>query len=280
MSAPLTGFSHDGLDYEVHDWGPLDGRGMIALHGFPQTGLCWEAVAAKLAEGGVRVLGPDQRGYSPGAQPADVSAYTLDKLAGDVLALADSAGWDRFDLLGHDWGGGIAWYLASRHADRVRTLSIASTPHSQALLESFRGKQALRAWYILLFQLPWLPETLLGARGGWLATRWFGTSRAADPAAMGRLLSDRSTARGALNWYRAMRVKGVTGPGRVPVPTLYVWSDQDVALGRWPAERTRDFVDGDYTFVELNGVSHWIPEERPAELADAILAHLDRHPVQ
>jgi pimeloyl-ACP methyl ester carboxylesterase len=106
----------------------------------------------------------------------------------------------------------------------------------------------------------------------------FAASGAEDAAAMGRLLSDRTTATGAVNWYRTMRVKGAPGAGRVRVPSLYVWSDGDAALGRQAAERTRDFVDGDYTFVELTGASHWIPDERPDELAAAVLAQLERHP--
>lgn len=279
MTQPVTGFEHDGLRFDVLDWGPPDGRELIALHGFPQTATSWERVAARLADADVRVLAPDQRGYSPGARPTDVSAYTMDKLAGDVLALADRAGWDRFDVLGHDWGGAVAWYLGSRHADRVRTISVASTPHPRALWEAFRGPQALRSWYMLMFQLPWLPETLLGAGGGTLTARAMRASGAEDPELMGRLLSDRRTATGALNWYRTMRLKDAPGPGRVSVPSLYVWSDGDTALGRQAAERTRDFVDGDYTFVELAGVSHWIPDERPDDLAKAVLAHLAAHPV-
>lgn len=278
MTSPLTTFGHDGLRFDVLDWGPPDGRELVALHGFPQTALSWERVAPRLVDGGVRVLAPDQRGYSPGARPRDVRAYTMDRLAGDVLALADAAGWERFDVLGHDWGGAVAWYLASRHADRVRTVSVASTPHPRALLEAFKGAQALRSWYMLMFQLPWLPESLLGAGQGRGAARFFGRSGAEDPSAMGRLLADRTTARGALNWYRAMRLKNAPGAGRVSIPSLYVWSDHDVALGRQAAERTRDFVDGDYTFVELAGASHWIPDERPDELAAAVLAHLAAHP--
>lgn len=278
MEAPVTGFEHDGLSFDVLEWGPPEGRELIALHGFPQTAQSWERVAARLSAGGVRVLAPDQRGYSTGARPAAVTAYTLDRLAGDVLALADRAGWDRFDVLGHDWGGGVAWYLGSRHADRVRTVSVASTPHPLSLWRAFRGPQALRSWYVLLFQLPWLPEALLGAGGGKLAARLCAASGAEDPEAMGRLLTDRRTATGALNWYRTLRLGNSPTAGRVSVPSLYVWSDGDVALGRDAAEHTRDHVDGAYTFVELAGVSHWIPDERPVELAEAVLAMLGRHP--
>lgn len=276
MSTALTSYSHDGLVFDVHSWGPPDGRPLIALHGFPQTATSWAAVADRLAEKGVRVLAPNQRGYSPGARPQQIEAYRMDRLAGDVLAMADAAGVDRFDLVGHDWGGAVAWYLASRHDDRVRTVCVASTPHPRAFLRSLRGPQALKSWYMAMFQLPWLPETLLGARHGAVATRMFGSSGASDAQDMGRLLSDRRTATATINWYRAMRLRDAPSAGRVRIPTLYVWSTDDVALGRTAAELTGEYVEGEYTFRELPGVSHWIPDEAPDELAAAIAAHIDR----
>ena len=277
MTVPVTSYGNDGLTFRVHDWGPLDGRPVIALHGFPQTSASWAAVATRLGSAGLRVLAPDQRGYSPGARPSAVAAYRIDRLAGDVLALADAAGLDRFDVLGHDWGGAVAWHLAARYPERIQTLTVASTPHPRALREALRGPQALRSWYMLLFQLPWLPETVLGSP---LGGRWIASSGAADPAELSRLFTDRSATTGALNWYRAMRVKDAPSTGRISVPTLYVWSDGDVALGRQAAELTASYVEGDYQFVELAGISHWIPEEEPEALAAAVLAHLERHPVQ
>jgi pimeloyl-ACP methyl ester carboxylesterase len=276
MSTPLTSYRNDGLTFDVHDWGPANGRPLIALHGFPQTASCWQPVAARLTKAGVRVLAPDQRGYSPGARPQQVDAYRSDRLAGDVLALADAAGWDRFDLVGHDWGGFVAWYLASRHADRISTVTVVSTPHPAAFARALRGPQALRSWYMAAFQIPWLPETLFGIRGGVVARWMFSRSGAQNPREMGKLLSDRATATGTVNWYRAMRQSGAPRAGRVDVPSLYVWSTGDVALGREAAERTRDYVTGDYTFLVLDGASHWVPEERPDELAQAILRHIDR----
>lgn len=275
MTVPLTSYGNDGFTFRVHDWGPLDGRPVIALHGFPQTSASWAPVASRLGSAGLRVLAPDQRGYSPGARPAAVSAYRIDRLAGDVLALADAAGLDRFDVLGHDWGGAVAWHLAARYPERIQTLTVASTPHPRALQEAFRGPQALRSWYMLVFQLPWLPETVLKTP---LGGQWLASSGAAEPKELAQLFTDRSAATGALNWYRAMRLKDAPGTGQVSVPTLYVWSDGDTALGRQPAERTAAYVTGDYQFLELAGVSHWIPDEEPEALATAVLTHLASHP--
>jgi pimeloyl-ACP methyl ester carboxylesterase len=270
----LRQFRHDGLLFDVTDSGPLDGSVIIALHGFPQLASSWAAVTPGLTDAGFRVLAFDQRGYSAGARPDNVDAYRLDRLADDVLALADAAGAATFDLLGHDWGGGVAWYLASRNPHRVRTLSVASTPHPRAMIAAMAGPQALRSWYMAVFQLPWLPEKLLGMRDGALAHRLLAGSGAPNPAAGVALLTDPPTARAAINWYRAVRLPVQPPPGRVSVPTLYVWSDEDPALGGRAALLTARWVDGPYRFEVLTGVSHWIPEERPDELARLVLGRI------
>ncbi len=277
MTDRLTTFDHDGLSFEVIDTGPLDGPVIIALHGFPQRGSCWDGATPLLVAAGYRVLAPDQRGYSPGARPGAIVAYRMDRLAGDVLALADAAGARSFHVLGHDWGGAVAWYLGSRHADRVRTLSVASTPHPRAMIAAMRGSQALRSYYMALFQIPKLPEFLLRVRDGALLRRWLGGSGLLDLDNAVKLLADPLTATGTINWYRSMRLRNAPGAGRVSIPTLYVWSDGDLALGRRAATGTADWVTGPYQFEILAGASHWIPDERPTELAQLVLDHLAAH---
>jgi len=269
----LSEFSHDGLWFDVVDSGPLDGPVIIALHGFPQRASSWAGVTPWLSDAGYRVLAFDQRGYSPRAQPPAVEDYRLDRLADDVLALADAVGSTTFHVLGHDWGGMVAWYLASRDPDRVLTVSVASTPHPRALIAALAGPQALRSWYMGVFQVPGLPERVFRARGGAVARRFLtasGASAAAVEAGVD-LLADPATARGALNWYRASRLPVQPPASRVRVPTLYVWSDEDAALGGQAALLTARWVTGPYRFEILTGVSHWIPEERPAELARLVL---------
>ena len=278
MDAPrLTRFTSEGWTFDVRDEGPREGPVVVALHGFPQTSASWSAVTPKLTAAGYRVLAPDQRGYSPGAQPRSISAYTLDHLCGDVLALADAAGVQQFHVLGHDWGAAVAWGLAATQPERVQTLSAVSVPHPAALLRALRGSQALRSWYMALFQLPVLPELLFRARRGVALRPLLRSAAHPDPDAALRLLADPATATGALNWYRALRRPGDLAVGPVVVPTLYVWSDRDVALGRRAAEDTALWVRGPYRFEVLHGASHWIPEEHPDELAALVLEHLREH---
>ena len=152
-------------------------------------------------------------------------------------------------------------------------------PHPAALRAALRGRQALRSWYIGLFQLPVLPELLLRAGGGAMTRRWLRAAGLRSVESSVRLLADPRTATGALNWYRAVRLPGQRGPGRIRVPVLYVWSDRDVALGRAAAEGAGHHVDGPYRFEVLEGASHWIPEERPERLAALVLEHLAAHPI-
>jgi pimeloyl-ACP methyl ester carboxylesterase len=279
VPGPLVTFTNDDLRFDVLDQGPETGEVIVALHGFPQLSSCWDAVTPTLTGAGYRVLAPDQRGYSPGARPAKAKDYRLDLLGGDVLALADAAGADRVHLLGHDWGAAVAWYLASRRADRVRSLSVVSTPHPRALIKALRGRQLLMSWYMPVLQLPWLPEVALRSRNAALTRRMLGRSglptvRQEETAA---LLAEPGAATATLNWYRAMRTRHAPGPGRVAVPTLYVWGDHDAALGRAAADHTAEWVTGPYRFEILKGASHWIPDERPNELANLVLAQVLRH---
>ncbi|MGL6235081.1 MAG: alpha/beta fold hydrolase [Segniliparus sp.] len=276
----LSSFTNDGLTFDVLDEGRLDGPVVIALHGFPQTSSSWSGVIPFLVAAGYRVLAPDQRGYSPGARPEGVKPYQLERLAEDVVALADQAGAERFDVISHDWGAGIAWRLAAARPDRVRTLVALSVPHPKAfLLAGLRGSQLLHSWYILVFQLPWLPERLW--QFSWARTRLvklLGAPESALPD-IESVLGDPDRAKAAINWYRALRLpsslRGI--PGRVHVPTLFVWSDADVAVTRKAAELCGEQVDGPYRFEVFEGVSHWIPDERPEEVAELVIAHLSGH---
>ena len=269
--ARVTSYERVGLAFDVIDEGPLDGPPVVLLHGFPQRATSWTKVTPLLAEAGFRTYAPNQRGYSPLARPRSRRAYKTTELVDDVVALID-----RIDtpvhLVGHDWGATIAWSVAARHPDRLTSLTAVSVGHPEAFKRALRTPdQARRSWYMGLFQLPFIPERLLS--GKWFVQKFLGGS-----GMTGQMLAtykaeivNEGALTGGLNWYRAIPFSLWKEIPDVILPTTLVWSDGDEALGRRMAELTEEHVDGPYEFIEFSGVSHWIAEERPADLAGAII---------
>lgn len=270
-------YLRDGLRFDVSQQGPADGQAVILLHGFPADNECWTTIATELAQAGYRTLAPNQRGYSPQARPAGRRNYVMNELVNDVLALADAAGVDTFHLVGHDWGASVAWHLAADHPDRVTTLTALSVPHPQALKQaSIRGLQLLYSWYMTLFRTPFLPERLLGVNRGRLL-RFMLTRNGLNAAAAHRYAQRAAHTEhitGPLNWYRALPLHTQRRLPPVTVPTLYVWSDQDGFITRTAANLCHRSVEAPYHFETLAGVSHWLPEQEPEQVAEMILKHL------
>jgi pimeloyl-ACP methyl ester carboxylesterase len=268
-------YSHDGLRFDVTDTGPLDGEVVVLLHGFPQTSASWAALSPLLHEAGYRTIAPDQRGYSAGARPRGRTAYRSSKLIGDVDALIRRLDAGPVHLVGHDWGAAVAWAYAARHPERLRSLAAISVAHPGAFMRSMLSSdQARRSWYFLAFQPPRLPERLLrqhGGRGDRLLAKT-GLNRA-ELDRLHETVLDTGALTGALNWYRAMPF---ARPGdlrlKVKVPTTLVWSDEDAAIGRKSCELSEQYVDAPYSFHELPGVSHWIPEQAPEPTAEILLS--------
>lgn len=265
--------------YDARVRGPEDGRPVLLLHGFPQNGRSWDGVAERLAAAGHRCIAPDQRGYSPGARPPAVEDYAMGPIAADTVGMLDVLGLDRVDVVGHDWGANVGWMLATWHPDRVRTLTAVSVPHPLAYGWAFRHdpEQQQKASYIALFRLPGgkAEEVLLADDARRLRRVMDGGGIA--PEAVEEYvaqLSQPGALTAALNWYRAMSAQQAAELGPVTVPTTYVWSTADVALARAGAERCGEHVCADYRFVELDGISHWIPEQAPDALTAAILERI------
>jgi len=267
-----------GLAFDALAAGPPTGELVVLLHGFPQTSACWSLLLETLAAAGYRAVAPDQRGYSPTARPTTIQAYRLPELVADVVAIADRLDAETFHLVGHDWGGVVAWRLAGQQPERVATLTAVSTPHPRAFARALvAGTQALRSAYIPVFRLPRLPELLLGAHRQWglrrllaqdgLGVEWVETYT--------RALARPGALSAALAWYRAATPFSLRAP-RVGVPTLYVWGSGDLALGPRAAVTTGRWVTGAYRFEVLAGAGHWLPEQHAGELSRLLLEHLGR----
>ena len=277
----------NGLTFDALASGPPDGRPVLLLHGFPQTSFSWHRQLAALGDAGYRALAFDQRGYSPGARPPAVGDYGIDALVSDALAVADELGMPRFDLVGHDWGAMLSWVLTGGHPDRVRTLSAVSVPHPRAFAAAFAGgdaDQQRRSSYIDVFRAEGgvAERTLLGVDedGAGLRTMFDASGLPSDTEEARQFVAamlQPGALTAALNWYRATDPAVLAGVGSITVPTLYVWSTEDIALGRVAAEATVDWVAAQYRFEVLAGVSHWIPEMAPDELNAVLLGHLAAH---
>jgi pimeloyl-ACP methyl ester carboxylesterase len=273
LSIPTEAGSFDAIAA-----GPEDGRPVLLLHGFPEAATEWEAQVAALGARGHRAVAPDQRGYSPDVRPEQASEYGIDDLVGDVVAIAGALGWHRFDLAGHDWGGAVAWWTADAHPDRLRSLTVVSTPHPAALSAAMKSDedQYLRTRYMTEWRQGRVTERRMLENDAKALRDMF--ERRVSPSKVDdyvRRLSEPGALTAALNWYRAGRPGGQIG--KISVPTLYIWSTEDVSFGSTAALDTENWVSGPYRFEMLEDITHWVPEEAPEAVTSLIAEHLDAH---
>lgn len=258
---------------------------VLLLHGFPQTAHTWRHQLEPLARAGYYAVAPNQRGYSAGARPAAVEAYATELLVGDALGMIASLGYERADVVGHDWGGQLSWLLAAHHPDRVRTLTVLSRPHPRAFLAALRDdpEQSTRSQHHRALQDPDSARLLLADDASRLRRSFTdqGVARV-DQDAYLEVLGEAAALDAAINWYRAPLRAGADqplAPGQTPavsVPTLYLWGDADATVGRAAAERTAEFVTGPYRFETLPGVGHFVTDQAGSRVTELLLEHLRR----
>ncbi len=281
--SPITFDTVDlpGCRLHLAEAGPADGPPVILLHGFPEFWFGWRHQIPALAAAGLHLLVPDQRGYNLSGKPAGLAPYHLDRLAADVLALADARGIGRFRLVGHDWGGLVAWWLASHHPERLERLAILDAPHPgivDAYVRRHPG-QWLRSWYVGFFQLPRLPEAYLLARGGaplrraLVRTSAPGTFDEAELARYARAWAQPGAMTAMLGWYRAlMRLPRRPAP-RVEAPTLVLWGRRDHALQPGLAEASLALCARG-RLLALPEAGHWLQHEASARVNAALAEFL------
>lgn len=262
------------LHYAEAGHGPL----VLLLHGFPDFWYGWRRQMPALAAANFRVVAPDLRGYDRSARPADVSQYRLALLVQDVIGLIEALGERSAALVGHDWGGIIAWYAAMHHPAFVERLVILNAPHPAAYRRELRklSSQPWRSAYAAFFQMPWIPEVALRAGRFALLRRVLGGGPARDPDDMERYLaafSGLSALKAALDYYRAAVRYPLPECLSTAVPTLVLWGERDPFLVPALADGLERWVER-VVVERLPHAGHWLHHDEPDRVNQRLIAFL------
>lgn len=275
-------FSHNGLTFNFLELGPRQGETIVLLHGFPASAESWQPVFSDLVAHGYHVLVLEQRGYSEQARPTKYRDYRLSLLVEDVRALLESVACKKAHIVGHDWGGVVAWAFTAKHPDLVISLTAISTPHPRALCASlWRSTQLYRARHMLFFQLPYLPEWFLCKNQGRnLKKALIHTGLSPKTAEKyANRMQDKERLTGALNWYRAlpMSLREARRIGKITRPTLYIYGGKDAYMSRKAALLSEKYLTSNSRIERIPSETHWSPEESPQLVAKTVLAFI-QHP--
>jgi len=257
----------NGIRLHVVQAGPQSGTPVVLLHGFPEFWYGWRLQIPALVEAGCRVIIPDQRGYNLSDKPEGVKTFSMDELVKDVIGLIDALGYEKVNLVGHDWGAAVAWVVANQHPERLHRMGILNVPHPEVMKRFLKRdlEQLRRSWYILFFQLPWLPEALMRAQD------WSAMIRALRDSGKTHTFTDEDIDKykeawsqpGALtamlNWYRAAARYQMPDmkDALIRVPTLMMWGMKDVALSHRLARPSMDYCE-EGNLILFPEATHWV----------------------
>lgn len=265
----------NGIKLHVVEAGPKSGVPVVLLHGFPEFWYGWRHQIPALVAAGCRVIVPDQRGYNLSDKPKGVKSYSVFTLVKDIIGLIDALGYEKVNLVGHDWGAVVAWALAILHPERLHRLSIMNVPHP-AVMKRFLQRdleQIRRSWYVFFFQLPWLPESGMRQdnwRGAQRALRGSGkvdTFTTDDVVKYKEAWSRPGAMTAMINWYRAIMRYQPPMPKdlRVKVRTLMMWGMKDFALSHRMARPSMDYVD-EGNLIFFPEATHWVQHDAAEEV--------------
>ena len=260
------------------------GDGIILLHGFPETSHMWIDLIPLLASEGYQVVAPDQRGYNPGSLPNKKLDYQLDKLCDDIFQLANKFDFERFHLVGHDWGSSVGWAMLTLQPNRILSWSALSVPHLKAFMHAYKTNknQQKKSRYVGFFKLPFLPEYYFAFNNhSKLKSLWHFSSEEQIDEYL-QAFSKKGVLKSSLNWYRANLGRTSSGSikniGEVHTPTLLIWGNRDSAIGRAGVEANAKYMKGPYTFIELD-VGHWLIQESFQKVSEAIIDHIKKYSI-
>lgn len=268
----------NGIRLHVVIAGPEDGTPVILLHGFPEFWYAWRNQIDALADAGFRLYMPDQRGYNLSDKPRAITDYSLDVLADDIIGLLDHIGVEKGFVVGHDWGGGAAWWLANRTPERIAKLTVLNIPHHAAFSRALRNdeEQRRRSRYMAYFQLPIIPEISVRAFNWRLLAGWaFGGSdafTAEDLKQYKQAWAQPGAITGMLNWYRAVRKappKRLDSP-RITVPTTLIWGKRDHVMKPELAEKSIELCDEGHLYY-IDDATHWVQHEAADEVNQVMI---------
>jgi pimeloyl-ACP methyl ester carboxylesterase len=252
--------------------GPVDGPLVLLLHGFPESWVTWRHQLPALAAAGFRAVAPDLRGYGDSDKPRGVGQYRIDKLAQDVAELVRALGRERAHLVGHDWGGNVAWHTAMLHPERVEKLAVLSCPHPQRMQQGLRTLRQLRkSWYFFFFQLPFLPERSLNPKRLRVMYRYTTARRGAyDDEDIAALIEAVREPTGPFNYYRAAARFRSPRWRPVAAETLVIWGERDRWLGAELAQPDPRWVPN-VRVEHIAEASHWIQADAPDRVNELLL---------
>jgi epoxide hydrolase 4 len=261
----------------VEGEGPL----VLLLHGFPETSRAWRKQMPALAKR-FRVVAPDLRGFGASDKPKGIAAYRTSVVADDIVALIHAFDAERAHVVGHDWGGGVAWTLATLHPEAVDRLVVLNCPHPAIMQKALRSNwtQIRKSWYIFAFQLPWLPEWSFRRDGAKAlkdsmrrTAKQPDTFSDADLDEYARAFSAPRAATGAFNYYRAA-ARSPVARGKIKAPTLLIWAEDDFALGMELTRGMDGLFENPPRIEYVPDTSHWVMEERPEVVNRLLLEFL------
>jgi pimeloyl-ACP methyl ester carboxylesterase len=279
----------NNIDLHVTTDGPEDGTSVVLLHGFPEFHYGWRKQIPALAAAGFQVIVPDQRGYNLSAKPKGIPSYDVDALAQDIVGLFDHFGVQKAGLVGHDWGGAVAWTVALNHPQRLEKLAILNVPHPDVMARFILKDRAqrIKSWYIYFFQIPFLVEWILRAGDYSVLSRMLrgsgrrNTFTEEDIAEYRKAWSQKGALSATLNWYRAAFRRGLKSyfrhrdmtARRVKVPTLMLWGRHDLALSERMVGPSIALCDNGCS-VLFARATHWVQHDQPNEVNRLLIEFL------